>query len=303
MNILITGATGFIGQRIVQRIVETAKDIRILTINRDAGKAEKLLPYQECRHISVEKMQDEIIAFQPDICLHLATLSTSRNDSEIIAPIIESNITFGVRLLDILKGSDSLRLFVNTGSFAEYRNGVKTGFKDAYLYTATKSAFRHFVDYYADLIGYKYITAVPYSVYGGNDTAKKLMDYMIESINAEKPVKMSPGEQVLDFVHVDDIVEFFISVTDNLDKIKDIPQGETFHLGTGTGTQVRQLASIISKSVGKPLNIEWGGLDYRPLDVMYAVAPTSNNEYIGWKAKISLQQGIDELIKKHRNRQ
>lgn len=301
MNILITGATGFIGQRIVRRLVKEIDGVKILTINRNKAKAETLLPYPECRHAEVESMRNEIIAFEPQLCCHLATLSTSRNDSEIIEPIIESNITFGIKLLDILKETPSLKLFVNVGSFAEYRNGVERGIKDAYLYTATKSAFRHFVDFYADLCGFNYITAVPYSVYGGDDTAKKLMDYMIDSIDAEIPVKMSPGEQVLDFIHVDDVVDFFIKIAGNTG-FGELPQGETFHLGTGCGTKVRQLARMISETVGRPLNIEWGGLNYRPLDVMHAVAPTANHGITGWKANISLQEGIDRLVKKYRNR-
>ena len=41
-------------------------------------------------------------------------------------------------------------------------------------------------------------------------------------------------------------------------------------------------------------------MNYRPLDVMYAVAPTEdNNQVIPWKTQISLDQGIDKLIKKY----
>lgn len=295
MRVLITGATGFIGRRIVEKLVGEVDGIEILTLNRDVEKAKVLLPYGVCRHELTSAMGQAVSGFKPEVCLHLATFSTSRNDSAVIEPMIEANITFGVGLLDALREAGGLKLFVNVGSFAEYRNGIDGGLKDAYLYTATKSAFRHFVEYYAALCDFKYLTAVPYTVYGGKDTAKKLMDYMIDSIDAVEPVKMSPGEQILDFVHVDDVVRFFVAVVRSIDRVEDMPQGMTCHLGTGVGTKVRDLAKMIEGHVGKKLNIEWGGLYYRPLDVMRAVAPKFESDVIDWRAEIDLDRGIEML--------
>ncbi|MCI7729339.1 MAG: NAD(P)-dependent oxidoreductase [Bacteroidales bacterium] len=300
MNILITGATGYVGRRVVKQLIENDKNISILTINRDINKAQSILPFSNCKHVSVNDMEKEVLLFNPNVCIHLATLSTSRNDDEIINPMIEANITFGVKLLAALFKADSLQLFINTGSFAEYRNGVENGFNDAYLYTATKSAYRHFVDYYSQLKGFKYINAVPFTIYGGDDTAKKLMDYMMESINAKEPVKMSPGNQILDFVHVDDVVRFYVSAVNSINNISLLPNGSNYYLGTGIGTRVKDLATLIESKIHKRLNIFWGGLNYRPLDVMCAVAPTEdNNQVIPWKTQISLDQGIDKLIKKY----
>lgn len=299
MRILITGSTGYIGRRVVASLLEAFPDARIVTLCRDARKADSLCQSDRCRNASVNDMYREIAAFRPEVVLHLATLSTSRDDTSIIEPIIDSNITFGVKLLDALSFVDSLRLFVNVGSFAEYRLGHEAGFHDAYLYTATKSAFRHFVDYYASKCNFRHLTAVPYTVYGGNDTAKKLMDYMVESISAAEPVKMTPGHQVLDFIHVDDIVRFFVEAvrTAFASSLETMPQGVTFHLGTGIGTEVRHLAELISEQSGRHLNIEWGGRDYRPLDVMHAVAPVASNDpNIAWSAQIPLAEGIRRLL-------
>ena len=158
MRVLITGATGYFGRHILPQLVQL-NDVEVLTINRDVQKAQSLFIYSNCKHCSVEQMELEIRLFGPEVVFHLATLSTSRADESIIEPIVDSNITFGIRLLDVLSRIDTLKLFVNTGSFAEYRFGPKE-IKDAYLYTATKSAFRHFVDFYADSIGFKYLTVV-----------------------------------------------------------------------------------------------------------------------------------------------
>lgn len=301
MRILVTGSTGFIGRRVVDRLLDTLPDVQVVTLCRDVDKADRLCPSPRCHNTPVERMHDTIAGFSPKVVLHLATLSTSRDDIDIIDPIVDANITFGVKLLDALSHTSVLRLFVNVGSFAEYRMGHDAGFHDAYLYTATKSAFRHFVDYYSAKCGFKYLTAVPYTVYGGEDTAKKLMDYMIDSINADEPVKMTPGHQVLDFIHVDDIVRFFVEAVRTASDetlLHTLPQANTYHLGTGIGTEVRALASLIESKVGAPLRIEWGGREYRPLDVMHAVAPIARNHpAIPWTPLIPLSSGLDRLIK------
>lgn len=124
--------------------------------------------------------------------------------------MMRANIEFGVLLLDVLSRCPAMKLFVNTGSFAEFRYG-NGDFDAAYLYTASKTAFRSFVDYYSTLSGFKYITAIPYSVYGGKMTVKRLMDYIKESMDAENPIDMTLGEQILDFIHVDDIAGFLFT--------------------------------------------------------------------------------------------
>jgi CDP-paratose synthetase len=292
-KVLITGATGFVGRHLIAALSDFFANIDVLTINRDVEKAKNLLSYPKCTHISTADY-DKIIQFNPDIVIHLATLSTSRNDAEIIKPMLAANIEFGIQLLSILAECSNLKLFINVGTFAEYRFGVEQ-INNAYLYSATKTAFRSFVDYYSNMAGFKYITAVPYTIYGDRDNnAKKIMDYIRDSLDAENPIKMTKGEQILDFIHINDVVSFFICTINHLHEIiGKLPNGEEFYVGTGKGTKIRDLAKIFEENTGKTCNIEWGGLAYRPMDIMYAVAPVEkNNELINWKSKISIEEGI-----------
>ncbi|MDR1199760.1 MAG: NAD(P)-dependent oxidoreductase [Prevotellaceae bacterium] len=292
-KILITGATGFVGKHLIPQIAGIFEKVKILTVNRSVEKAQNLFRGLKCEHILLTDYKN-ITKFNPDIVIHLATLSTSRNDTEIIKPMLDANIYFGVQLLSTLTECSNLKLFVNVGSFAEYRTGTDR-INDAYLYAATKSAFRNFVDYYSNLSHFKYITAIPYTVYGGNDTAKKIMDYIRESLAAKTPVKMTKGEQVLDFIHISDVVNFFIKVIENVQSItENLPNGENFYVGTGTGTKIRDLAKLIEKVENKKCNIEWGGLPYRLMDVMHAIAPVEkNSSIINWKSKITIEKGIE----------
>lgn len=294
MKIVITGATGFIGQNFIPMLVKAAPEVEILTINRTVEKAKTMFPQPQCKHISVEEMA-QIVDFNPEIVYHLATLSTSRNDWDIIEPMMEANITFGVKLLHFVSQSPQLKLFVNIGTFAQYRLGTQQ-VSDAYLYSATKTAFRQFVEYYSKQYGFKYVQLVPYTIYGGKDTAKKLIDYIIESTTSEVPVDMTLGEQILDFTHVEDVAGLFIHIMQNLSLFENIRSGEEFHVGTGKGTSPRELAALVEKEFGRKCNINWGGRPYRPMDTMYSVAPIAKNlELLHWRAKISVEEGVRKM--------
>jgi CDP-paratose synthetase len=287
MKILVTGATGYVGENLLPKLVKIPGS-EILTVNRSRPKAENMFAKWNCTHIYIDEL-DKIIEFNPDVVFHLASMITSRNDRDILNDILESNILFGVKLLDTLKECPALKLFVNTGSFAEYRLGADK-IDNAYLYAATKTAFRQFVDYYSKLSGYKYIHIVPYTIYGGKNSKKKIMEYIIDSFNAVTPVKMTQGEQILDFIHVDDIISFFIYIVTEMNRFLELPCGETLHLGTGRGTSIRELSKLLENKFKKKANIEWGGLPYRDMDVMHAIAPIGKLIELGWKSKKSINE-------------
>lgn len=299
MKVALTGITGFVGMNLMPQLLALGSDYEFLTLNIDVDEAERKYPkaqYANFRHVHTTDLE-ALVAFNPDMVLHLATVTTAANNTEIIHPMIAANIEFGVLLLDALQKCDNFKLFVNTGSFAEYRFG-SDHFDSAYLYTATKTAFRAFVAYYAGLgKGFKYITAVPYSVYGGTMTVKRLFDYMAESLDAPTLVDMTKGEQVLDFIHVDDVAGFFAYTVAHADEFLALDQnGAEFHLGTGVGTSIREVAALMEEISGKKCNINWGGRPYRERDIMHAVAPVEKNA-CGWKAQIDIRTGVNNFLR------
>ena len=296
MRLLLTGITGFVGQNLLPMIVRELPDVDILTLNipTDLSKANEEYPFPNCRHALTTDL-DKVITFNPEVVMHLATVTTARNDTEIIKPMLAANIEFGVLLLDALKHCNALKLFVNTGSFAEYRFGLSQ-INDAYLYTTTKSAFRLFVDYYSQLCGFKYITVVPYSIYGGKPTVKRIMDYIVEALDADEPVDMTAGEQILDFTHVSDLAGFYVHVLKHFVDFYSLKNGEEFHIGTGKGISIKELAAIVEKVYGRKCNINWGARPYRERDTMHAVASISKNiELVNWHTKVDIQEGIQMM--------
>ncbi|WP_100613698.1 NAD-dependent epimerase/dehydratase family protein [Confluentibacter citreus] len=295
MRILVTGSTGFIGRHLIPELV--IKNHQILEITRSY---EKSLNIHGSKTLKLEITSDHdyfkgiIIDFKPEIVIHLASFLTPSDGYKDINNLVESNITFLLRILDSISQVE-LKLFINTGTFAEYKSGTDNIYEPAYLYSATKTASRSFVNYYSKTYNFKQFTVVPYTIYGGADSQKKIIDYLYESIFSIENLDLSPGNQKLDFIHILDIVSLYLHLIENFETI---PNMQNIHAGTGVSTSLRDLAKLIEKLTKKKLRINWGGKEYRHNDIMDATANVELNKFKPrWSARISLRKGVNLYLK------
>lgn len=290
MRIVITGSTGFVGRHLVPELLSLGHSVMEITIEPEVSEilfGEKTLKYVITD--DQESFKNALAEFNPEITIHLASYLTSEDDYYTLQKLLNTNIVFFCRLLDALR-STNMKLFVNTGTFAEYYKGDGV-FDPAYLYSSTKTASRSFLDYYSKVYKFKQITVVPYTIYGGNYPQKKIIDIIFDSVKSSVPVDLSPGEQVLDFIHIKDVVGLYLGI---LKEQHNLPDKANFQLGTGIGTTLQQLALMIESLTGSKTNINWGGRPYRQSDVMYAVADIS--DIVFWKPSITLEKGIELFL-------
>lgn len=290
-KILITGSTGFVGRHLVNKLFNDG--YKILEITRNKIKSFELFGDMTSKIEANDlNFNNKIMDFDPDVVVHLASYLTSSDKWDDVEKLIESNILFLSKLLNTVSNLN-LDLFINTGTFAEYLNG-DDNFNPAYFYAATKTASRSILNYYANAYSFKQSTVVPYTIYGGNSSSKKIIDLILESTETKKMIDLSPGKQVLDFVHIDDVVSFYLHL---IKYKKKIPNKTNFKLGTGIGHNLHQVSSIIESVTNKKTNINWGAKEYRKSDVMYAVANLHDiNKKLTWRPKISLAEGIKKVI-------
>ena len=294
MRILISGANGFVGRNLMPKLRNSDNEIYQITTNPEVsrkiyGNKFKLFHYKAHNQ---DELRTEVENFQPDIYIHLAAFLTANDDHETLVKLLDANILFTCKMLDSLKNS-KIKAFINTGTFAEYYKGDGE-IDPAYLYAATKSASRIFVDYYSKTYDFKDITITPYTIYGGNDSKKKIIDIIYDSLDNTNSTDLTPGNQILDFIHIEDVIDFYIEV---INKISLIPSGTNFELGTGLGHTIKDLVLLFEKYTNKKSNINWGGKDYRPRDVMKAIANTDNAiSIVDWEPKISLEDGVKKYL-------
>ena len=290
MKILLTGGSGYVGSHLLPELLRCG--YQILQVVRHPTETKHKL----CSTLQVDLKHDEFVSiireFSPRVCIHLAAHLSPADDYQTAQKLLESNILFTTKMLDALKNT-TLKFFINTGTFAEYFEGDDT-LDPAYLYAATKTATRSILQYYAGAYGFHCTTVVPYTVYGGNTLQNKIIDIIYQSVGATLPVDLTLGKQVLDFIHIDDIVSFYLVLL----RTYESASLESIPLGTGRGHSLRQLAAIVEAETGGTANINWGGRPYRVRDTQYAVANMAPvYDLWSWRPKIDLVTGVKKYIK------
>jgi nucleoside-diphosphate-sugar epimerase len=290
---MVTGSTGFVGHHLIPKLLQHGHEILEITIEPEVSKS---IFGTSTSRFTLSDNQEDLVArvkdYNPQIIIHLASYLTSADDYVTLQKLLKANVEFFCRILDCTKYID-LKLFINTGSFSEYLAG-KDDLLPAYLYSATKIAARSMLNYYARIGNFKQTTAVPYTIYGGIDSQKKIIDHIYDSLGNPNATDLSLGEQVLDFIHISDITSYYSFVVDNCE---NYPEKSEFQLGTGEGVSIRQLARLLEEKTQMTANINWGGRPYRESDIMHSIA--HNTELvIQWEPKISLSEGLDIYIAK-----
>jgi nucleoside-diphosphate-sugar epimerase len=292
MRILLTGATGYVGRNLI-RVLLNSGNHQLFAITRKLSD----LPV-EVRIINMDaELEGNVINANPEMVIHLASFLTSRSEIEDITKLIDSNISFGTILLNALK-KVSLKCFINVGSFSEYHHSDGI-LNPTYLYAATKTAFRSILTYYASINHFKVFHVIPYTIYGGIDTQKKIIDILFEAISAKEPIKISEGLQNLDFIHVNDVVDFFNLLVNNADKFAN---DDVLYLGTGRVNNLREVATLIEEITGKKVNANWGANPPRDRDTTYACAASGKiKEILKWEPSIKLKEGLNLKYKELQN--
>lgn len=287
MRILLTGATGFVGKHLYARM-SGEHELHLLV--RPSTDYSALSPrYVCCFQGDVERLADYLRSHQVEGIIHLASLYLASHRPDQVADLVNANILLGTSLLEAAKLA-GVKWFLNTGTI--WQNYQSPERSDEYhpvnLYAATKQAFITMARYYQETSPIRFSTLKLCDTYGPGDTRRKILALFREIARSGETLAMSPGEQRMDLLHIDDVVAGFQVLANRLAD-PSAPLLPEYVLSSGHPRSLRELASMFEQVNGVKLPIEWGGRPYREREVM---EPYRGNILPGWSPKVSLETGM-----------
>ncbi len=301
MLIVVTGGAGFIGSNLCNSLVKDGHTVAAFD-NEYLGWFGNLdKPVTKLGGDVTEKahLNLRLGEIKPDIVFHLAAASSSPMFSKQEVWALGTNIMGFVNVMHyahkvgakkVIYASSSSLYGGNAVPWIETLPIVPRTFYEASFKSREDIAAAYYGQY-----GFKSIGMRFFSVYGPNERHKKkyannITQFLWSIQKGEAPVIYGDGTQARDFIHVDDVVSAL--------KLAMEYNGEgIFNVGTGTAVSFNEILRILDKKLPNAIRPNYIDNPIGPNYIPTTLADTDlAREELGFKSKISIDEGIDKLV-------
>lgn len=293
MRILITGATGFIGRRLIPLLHNNNEELLLISrkkINLIVTTSNIHIIYDDLKNL--DKFKKIIVNFNPDILIHLAWEGIPDFSFEMC----RTNLINSLNLMNLVAYKTNCRKIIVSGSSLEYgkTNGQcheKDKIKITSDFTWAKQSLYNYCEYVCtqekiNLIWFRF-----FYVYGQGQREASLIPSLIKTFKKKLPLSIKTPFAANDFIHIDDISRGIKAAVE-----KNIPSG-IYNLGSGKATKIHQIAATVEKFLtGRDVQTKKLLKQAKLTDRVSFWADTKKTkECLGWNALIKLNSGIKEM--------
>lgn len=300
MNIVITGATSFIGTGIIKRLVNYGNN-RIWAVIRPNSINKSLIPSHKNIHVIELDIQEieslpQLVTEPIDVFYHLAwegVRAPYRDDRKMQ----ETNYLAAlkaVRVCYVLKG----KKFIGSGSQAEY--GAMSGeITESYLcnpnteYGKAKYKACCEIETYAAEHQMDFIWGRIFSIYGKGDFKGSLIMTCIDKMMKNETIPLTACVQEWDYLYIDEVAEIFAEFAE-----KNCKSG-IYNVASGKHQKLKEYVEIMRQITKSESIIEYGKIPY-PKQGMVSFIPVISKlqQELDWKSEINFEDGIKRILQR-----
>jgi len=315
MKVLVTGAAGFIGYHLCERLlrdgraevlgVDNLNDYYSVELKR--SRLERLQAHDKFRFVRADFAEAQSIEgiwkhFRPDYVAHLGAQAGVRHSLENPAAYVHSNLHgFGCILEAARKMPPRHMVFASSSSVygerpsVPFRESAPLG-RPLSFYAATKQANELMAcaysrNYDMPMTGLRFFTA--YGPWGRPDMTPMLFT---DSIVSGKPIRLyNEGRYRRDFTYIDDIVDGVVRALLYPPATAPVPPFRIFNLGHNEPVEMRRFVEMLEAALGRRAIIEL--CPRQPTEMEETCADiTAAGEAFGYRPRVGLEEGISRLV-------
>ena len=298
-NILITGAGGFIGANLVHDLINTKDQIHIL-IRKESNlwRLNNIISKCYVHFVDISKIKEVenvISEIKPETVYHCATYGVYPNQKDT-QKIDQTNLIGTKNLVSSLAKNTDLKRLVNLGSVFEY--GSKPGLiketdsvQGLDHYSKSKILQTKMIEDFSQQHNLPAVTLRVFTVYGNFEEPGRLISDIMVAIIKKNPIKILSSSSIRDFIYINDVIDALKKIS-----VKPGINGEIFNVGSGRASSVENIVNLVCNITNTDSEVIWQDKNDREHDKAgtKGYADIQKIEKIGWKPKISLEDGLEK---------
>jgi NAD dependent epimerase/dehydratase len=304
-RVLVTGAGGFIGSHLVERLTGAGAITRALvryTSSGTRGWLDNSPAKADIEMLAGDICDREILARAMrgvDTVFHLAALIGIPYSYDAPASYVRTNVEGTLAVLQTAMAV-GVRRVVHTSTSEVYGSAIRVPIDEAHPlqtqspYAASKASADLIAMSFQRAFGVDVVTVRPFNTYGPRQSARAVIPTIITQALGGPAIRLGSLSPTRDFLYVLDTVEGFVCAADATNV-----SGRTFNLGTGHEISIGDLARTIQSLLGTDLPVLTDDARERPaaseVDRLCADALAARNSF-GWTPKHGLVDGLRQTI-------
>jgi UDP-glucose 4-epimerase len=298
MKVLVTGASGFLGESLVGRLLDDGDEVVVIGRSEAKERANEKYTFVKADITDNQALQEVHKNFPAiDTIVHLAALVPKTKDEDVAPAMFDANVRGTINLLETF--GDGLKNFVYASTAEVYGLPEADGkitetmlAKPLSYYGASKLAGELFCNVYSARHELP-ISMLRFTVlYGPGDRINRAVPNFIKKALAGENLQIFGGEELRDYLHVSDAARAVYLAAKK-------PVSGVFNIGTGKGITIRETAEKIVEMVGNSdVKADIQPREKKAADIVLDVDRATTE--LGFTAEHIFPELLDEQIEWHR---
>lgn len=300
MEILVTGANGFIGRCLCKELLANHHHV----VGLGKGSMDEDVEFYDIDITNEAEIEKVFQKHSFDVVIHLAavtfhddivnqkrkTLSISMQGTEILATLFNKYC------------NNAKFIYTSTGKI--YGGGVVQPINELTppnpknALGKSKYLTERLIDYYStDNMSNKFIVLRMFNIYGYGQRNSFVIPYIIGELNSTKPIKLGNVEDKRDYLNVNDLVKLFAAIINK--PAKELDNFNIFNVGSGLAYSVNDILAMLEKDINRkiPIEIDSSRLRQDETAIEYADNSLVKNTF-NWGPQITLEDGLKDMLEK-----
>lgn len=287
MKILLTGATGFLGNFLLEYFLFRNYDV-LITKRATTDLSKIYHRFGNIEAWDTDKLNN-IFFVHTDINIIVHAATNYGRDNLSPTSIFWSNEVFPIELMEL-----AINHKITFFNFDTFFNSEKTSYEYLGAYTLSKRHFQEWGQHYAKLGQVNFINLKLHHLYGPGDSFSKFIPSIVSRCLAGEEIDLTNGIHKRDFIYISDVIDAVGVIFESIQIQKC--EYYNYEVGTGASISIREFVEMVKNLCSSSSKLNFGALSNRKGEIQNAFAKNENLLSLGWVPKVNIESGIKIVI-------